>query len=416
MSSSSEIIKINTKCCIVGGGPAGMTLGYLLARAGIDVVVLEKHGDFLRDFRGDTVHPSTLELMHELGILDDFLKLPHQEVSQLAAQIGNEQLILADFSYLASTCKFIAFMPQWSFLDFLSGQAKKYSSFSIKMNTEATGLIEESDRVIGVIAKTQNEELHIKADLVVAADGRTSLMRQCAKLEVQDIGAPMDVLWMRLSRKSSDPPQTLGRINFGIFFIMLNRGEYWQCALVIPKGRVEQYRSAGLEEFRQRIRQIAPFTEDRINELQSWDDIKLLTVKIDRLATWYRDGLLCIGDSAHAMSPVGGVGINLAIQDAVAAANILWQPLHQGSCTLSDLKKIQDRRTYPTHMTQHLQVVIQNNAIKPVLESTQPASVPWFMHSFQMIPYLRSIPARLIGIGFRPEHIRSPDIAKEARL
>lgn len=404
--------EISTQCCVVGGGPAGMMLGFLLARAGVNVVVLEKHGDFLRDFRGDTVHPSTLELMHELGILNEFLKLPHQEVTQLGAQIGGEQLTIVDFSHLPTKCKFIALMPQWDFLDFLADQAKRYSTFNLHLNTEAIGLIEEDDRITGVIAKTKDGEVRIKADLVVGADGRTSIVRQCANLEVEDVGAPMDVLWMRLSRKESDPAQTLGRVDTGVFFIMLNRGDYWQCGYIIAKGTIDKFREEGIEAFRERIVKIAPFTADRVNELKSFDDVKLLTVKVDRLNQWYHQGLLCIGDSAHAMSPVGGVGINLAIQDAVATANILYKPLLENRCTEQDLKLVQARRTYPTRMTQRLQVAIQNNVVSATLNNQKPVTVPWFMNSFKILPALRGIPATVIGMGFRPEHIHTPDVLR----
>ncbi len=290
--------------------------------------------------------------MHELGLLDQFLKLPHQEVSRLQAQIGREVVNLVDFSYLPARCKFIAFMPQWDFLDFLAEQARRYQSFSLRMNTEASGLIEEDGRIAGVVARGGGDELHVRADLVVAADGRGSIIRRCANLDVEDVGAPMDVLWMRLSRKETDPHQTMGRIDAGVFFIMLNRDKYWQCAFLIPKGAADRYRAKGLEAFRQQIAHIAPFTGDRLGELTSWDDIKLLTVKVDRLKRWYRDGLLCIGDCAHAMSPVGGVGINLAIQDAVATANLLHKPLSRGRCPQASLKMVQDRRLLPTRMTQ----------------------------------------------------------------
>jgi 2-polyprenyl-6-methoxyphenol hydroxylase-like FAD-dependent oxidoreductase len=391
-----------------------MMCGYLLARAGIDVIVIEKHGDFLRDFRGDTVHPSTLELIYELGLLSAFLRLPHQEVSKLGAQIGTRFITLADFSYLPTKCKFLAFMPQWDFLDFLADKAKQLKSFSLRMNTEAIRLREHGERVIGVVAKTADGELSIMADLVIAADGRNSIMRQSAKLEVEDIGAPIDVLWMRLSRKKSDPPQTFGRVDTGVFFIMLNREQYWQCGFLIPKDTLEKYKEEGMENFRERIAKIAPFTSNRVNELKSWDDIKLLTVKIDRLKKWYRNGFLCIGDAAHAMSPVGGVGINLAIQDAVAAANILYAPLLRGSCSEEDLKSVQQRRMRPTRMTQRLQVAIQNRVIKPTLEGVLAPSVPWIGRLINGVPLLRGIPAATIGIGFRAEHIHTPD-ARQTR-
>ncbi len=387
-------------------------LGYLLARAGVSVVVIEKHGDFLRDFRGDTVHPSTIELMHELGILDEFLALPHQKVFELGAQIGDDHLQMADFSRLRTQANFVAFMPQWDFLNFLVSKARQYAQFSLLMDTEATGLIENDGQVEGVIADTEDGELRINADLIVGADGRTSIVRNAAGLEVKDVGAPMDILWMRMTRKKTDPPQTLGRINYGVFLIMLNREDYWQCGLVIPKGKLDDYKQQGLEAFRTRITRVAPFMADRVHELKSWDDIKLLTVKVDRLKKWYREGLLCIGDAAHAMSPVGGVGINLAIQDAVATANILYKPLLDRRCTVEELEKVQLRRLYPARMTQRVQVAIQNNVVRPIFKSEGIASLPWLMKGFNKLPALRLLPAAIIGIGFRAEHVQTPDVGK----
>jgi len=385
-----------------------MMTGYLLARAGIKVVVLEKHGDFLRDFRGDTVHPSTLELMDELGILDDLLKRPHQKVSKLGGQFGKDSVTIADFSYLWTKCRFIAFMPQWEFLNFLAEKAGHFPSFTLRMKTEATGLIEEWGRIAGVKARTEDGELHVRTPLVIGADGRNSIIRTCAGLPVEDIGAPMDVLWFRLSRLDSDPSQTLGRVAAGVIFIMINRGDYWQCGFVIAKGKLDQLRAEGLNEFRKRITEIAPFTLGRTREVQSWDDIKLLTVKVDRLKRWYRDGLLCIGDSAHAMSPIGGVGINLAIQDAVATANLLCRPLSKGTCTETDLQKVQARRMYPTIMTQALQVEMQKSFVKSVLDSKGPVSMPWALGLFNALPLLRAVPAAVVGLGFRPEKISTP--------
>jgi 2-polyprenyl-6-methoxyphenol hydroxylase-like FAD-dependent oxidoreductase len=403
---------IQAQCCVVGGGPAGMVLGFLLARAGVDVVVLEKHGDFLRDFRGDTIHPSTLQLMHELGLLEEFLQRPHQQAQQLSAVVGGAEFPIASFAHLPTKCRFIAFMPQWEFLDFVADHAKRYPTFHLRMKTEATELLERGGRVIGVRAKTPNGQLEVHAPLTVGADGRHSTVRQRPGFVVRNIGAPMDVLWMRLSRRHGDPHSPLGRIDQGRFFIMLFRGDYWQCGFLIPKGGYETIRNRGIEEFRAQIAAIAPVMADRVAELRSWDDVKLLTVGVDRLQKWCEPGLLCIGDAAHTMSPVGGVGINLAIQDAVATANILAQSLRAGTTTVEQLRKIQQRRMFPTRMTQWLQVIIQNRVISRVLASKGHVSPPLPLYLFRQIPFLRRIPARLIGMGFRPEHIHTPDVFK----
>jgi 2-polyprenyl-6-methoxyphenol hydroxylase-like FAD-dependent oxidoreductase len=398
---------ISVRCCVAGGGPAGMMLGFLLARAGVDVLVLEKHADFLRDFRGDTIHPSTLEVMRELGLLDEFLKLPHQEVRELNGQVGEMRLTLADFSHLPTRCRFIAMMPQWDFLNFLAAHAARYPSFRLLMEAEVTGLIEESGRVVGVHAKTRDGPRDVHSDLVVAADGRHSIVREKAGLQVQDFGAPMDVLWFRLSRRPEDPPQTMGRFDIGRIFVSINRGDYWQCGFVIPKGQFEEIRKRGLESFREQVAQLAPYARDRVGELRDWEQVKLLTVRVDRLLQWYRPGLLCIGDAAHAMSPVGGVGINLAIQDAVAAANILAGPLQEGALTIDHLHRIQKRRELPTRVTQWLQVAIQRRIIARVLDETGPFEPPLAVRLLARFPLLRRIPARLIGIGVRPEHVRT---------
>jgi 2-polyprenyl-6-methoxyphenol hydroxylase-like FAD-dependent oxidoreductase len=397
---------ISTRCCIAGGGPAGMMLGLLLAHAGIDVVVLEKHGDFLRDFRGDTVHPSTLQVMHELGLLDAFLALPHSEVRSLGVQIGAEFFEVADFSHMPTRCKFIALMPQWDFLDFLAAEAKRYPTFRLLMQTEASGLLRAGDRMVGVSASGPEGSLEIRAELVIGADGRHSTLRDAAGFEVVDRGAPMDVLWLRLSKHASDPGQTLGRVDAGRFFIMLDRNDYWQCAFVIPKGAIDEVHARGLDAFRADIVQLAPFLRDRVHELATWDDVKLLTVAVNRLDTWHRPGLLFIGDAAHAMSPVGGVGINLAIQDAVAAANILVPRMRQGAATLDDLRAVQRRREWPTRMTQRVQIAIQNRVISNVLRDTATPKPPRAMRMLRRYPALRRLPARIVGMGFRPEHIR----------
>jgi 2-polyprenyl-6-methoxyphenol hydroxylase-like FAD-dependent oxidoreductase len=400
---------VTTRCCIAGGGPAGMMLGFLLARAGVDVLVLEKHADFLRDFRGDTIHPSTLEVMAELGLLDAFLKHPHQEVAELTAQIGDERVVLADLSHLPTRCRFIAFMPQWDFLNFLAEQAKRYSSFSLRTQAEVTDLVEDGDRVVGVRARVPGGLLDVRADLVVGADGRHSAVRDLAGLKVEDLGAPMDVLWLRLSKHAADGTQSLGRIDAGRLFVMLDRGDYWQCAFVIPKGGFSELRRRGLPAFRAAIVELNPVLADRVAELVSWDDVKLLTVRVDRLQRWYRPGLLCIGDAAHAMSPVGGVGINLAIQDAVAAANILSGPLRHGPVPVVLLRKVQARRQWPTAMTQGLQLVIQRRIISSVLRLQTKPRTPFILKLLNRVPWLRRIPGRLLGLGFRPEHVRAPE-------
>jgi 2-polyprenyl-6-methoxyphenol hydroxylase-like FAD-dependent oxidoreductase len=384
-----------------------MMLGFLLARAGIDVVVLEKHGDFLRDFRGDTIHPSTLELMNELGILEDFLEQPHQEVRQLGGQIGSEFVMLADFGHLPTRCKFIALMPQWDFLDFLARHARSLPQFQLKMQSEVIDVLVEGGRIAGVRAKTPAGICEIAAHLVIAADGRQSIVREKAGLGVEDFGAPMDVLWFRMSRRSSDGEQTLGRVVSGKMMVMLNREDYWQCAYLIRKGDFDRIKRSGLEAFRTDIVSVAPFLQDRISELQSWDPIKLLTVRVDRLRQWYRPGLLCIGDAAHAMSPIGGVGINLAIQDAVAAANILADSLSKRSVSTADLRRVQKRREFPARITQAVQVFLQDRLIGRILGSNEQIRLPLLFKLFRRWPFLRRIPARLIGIGFRPEHIRA---------
>lgn len=408
MTSKPQSLK--TRCCIAGGGPAGMMLGFLLARAGVDVIVLEKHADFLRDFRGDTIHPSTLEVIYELGLLEEFLKRPHQEIREFSGQIGDDMIPLADLTHLPTHCKFLGFMPQWDFLDFIAEQARAYPAFKLIMQAEVTDLIVKGNTIAGVKAKTPAGEIEVRADLVVGCDGRESAVRERADLHIESLGAPIDVLWFRVSRKANDPGQVLGRFVPGKILVMLNRDAYWQCAFVIRKGAFDEIKQRGLEAFRVDIVGVAPFLKDRVGEIKDWEPIKLLTVLVDRLRKWYRPGLLCIGDAAHAMSPVGGVGINLAIQDAVAAANVLARPLNEGYVSLSHLQKIQWRREFPTRVTQWAQVQVQERILNTVLGSQQQIRAPWFLRLFKKFPILRRIPARLIGIGVRPEHVKTPDV------
>jgi 2-polyprenyl-6-methoxyphenol hydroxylase-like FAD-dependent oxidoreductase len=396
------------QCCIAGGGPAGMMLGLLLARAGVRVLVLEKHADFLRDFRGDTIHPSTLEVIAELGLLEGLLSLPHQKVRKLSAMVGSTEITMADFTHLPTRCKFIAFMPQWDFLNFLAAHAARYPSFTLLMKTEAHDLIQEGGRIRGLRAKTTEGDLDVRADLVVAADGRHSDLRRAAGLSVEELGAPIDVLWFRMSRRATDPQETMGRFLAGAVFVMIQRGDYWQCGLVIAKGGFDRVQAAGLDAFRTRVRELAPFLGGRVNELADWEQVKLLTVRVDRLRHWYRPGLLCIGDAAHAMSPVGGVGINLAIQDAVAAANLLAAKLRDGDVTERDLEAVQRRRSFPTRVTQALQLAVQNRVIAPTLGATTNPTPPLVVRLFAQFAPLRRIPARIVGLGVRPEHITSP--------
>ena len=385
-----------------------MMLGLLLARAGVSVLVLEKHGDFLRDFRGDTLHPSTLEIMHELGVLERFLQLPHQKVSRINAQFGDLAFTVADFSHLPTQCRYVAFMPQWDFLNFLVEVGNMYPGFQVRMGAEVTDLVESDRAVVGLRAETQAGLLEVRASLVVGADGRHSIVRKQAGLAVEEFGAPMDVLWFRLSRQSNDPADPMGRFDTGRIFIMLNRGDYWQCGFVIAKGSLKDVQAQGLPAFRNSVAKLAPFAADRVHELRDWDAIKLLTVQVDRLRQWYKPGLLCIGDAAHAMSPVGGVGINLAIQDAVATANLLAQSLREGRTTETDLAKVQARRIWPTELTQRAQLLVQDRVISRVLDSKVPRRPPFAVRLIARFPILRRIPARMIGLGVRPEHVQTP--------
>ncbi|HZY98231.1 MAG TPA: FAD-dependent oxidoreductase [Candidatus Baltobacteraceae bacterium] len=397
---------IDTAVCVVGGGPAGMMLSLLLARAGVDVVLLERHPDFLRDFRGDTIHPSTLDVIDELGMLEDFLRLPHQRVTSLSGNLGGATVRVADFSHLPTRCKFLAFMPQWDFLDFLGGRARAYPGFHLHLQTRAHDLLFVGERVAGVRAQTPQGEIEIRSSLTVAADGRDSVLRGRAGLIPTEIGAPMDVLWLRLTKRADDPHETFGYIRDGRIVALIDRGEYWQCAYVIAKGSFEELRVGGIEGLRASLAATVPFLADRTAELRSWDDVRLLTVRVDRLERWYRDGFLCIGDAAHAMSPIGGVGINLAIQDAVAAANRLASKLARGAVSTGDLAAVQRRREFPAKATQALQVFIQRNVIGRVLGSGHSPLLSIVPKLARYVPLLPRVPGRLVAVGLRPEHLR----------
>ncbi len=403
---------IRTTCCIVGGGPAGVMLGYLLARAGVEALVLEKHADFNRDFRGDTVHPSTLEVMHELGLLDDLLKLPHQRVTSVSARVGDFEFHAADFRYLPTHCKFVALMPQWDFLNFLTERARRFPGFALRMQYEGVDLIRDDGRVAGVEARSPEGPLQIQSDLVVACDGRHSKIRKAAGLSVEEFGVPIDVLWFHISRRGGDPEQVLGTLNYGKALILINRGDYFQAGMIIRKGSFDEIKAQGLDAFRENIVQIASYLRDRVSELESWDKIKLLTVQINRLRKWHLPGLLCIGDAAHAMSPAGGVGINLAIQDAVAAANLLAQPLLDGDVTEALLDRLQRRREFPTRVTQWLQVTA-HHAFQAVFKSRERLEAPWQLKAFERMPGRKFVMGYVVGVGVRPEHVANPETARE---
>ena len=398
------------QCCVVGGGPAGMMLGYLLGRAGVKTLVLEKHADFLRDFRGDTVHPSTLMIMQELGLIEDFLQLPHSEIRALSVEIGATRLKVADFARVSAPYRFVALMPQWDFLNFLADKGRRFPALQVRMSTQVTSLIQADGRVTGVKVATQDNSLEVRADLVIGCDGRSSTVRAASGLVVQDLGSPIDVLWFRLSKKAGDPEQVLGRVGADTMIVTIDRTDYWQCAFVIGKGGIGSIQAKGLEAFKAAIAHGARFLSDRVDELRSFDDIKLLSVSVDRLTTWSKPGLLCIGDAAHAMSPVGGVGINLAIQDAVATANLLAMKLRAGTVRDGDLDAVRQRRLFPAKVIQGLQVAVHNRVLKPVVSGAERTlKVPWPMKVLDGNAWLRRWPAQFLGMGVRPEHVHSPD-------
>lgn len=397
---------ITTACAIVGGGPAGLMLGFMLARAGVDVTVIEKHGDFLRDFRGDTIHPSTLQVMHELGLADELLKLPHTQARSLHAEIGGKDITIADFSRLPTKNRFIAFMPQWDFLNFLAGEAKRYPNFRLLMQTEVNDLIIENGVVAGLRASSADGPITIRSSLVVGADGRNSIARSLAGLEIESFGIPSEVLWMKFSHLASDPPYTMGHAGPRQGFVMIDRGDYWQCGYIVRRGTYADIKAGGIDAFRAMVAAVSPLPEDRVQELASFDDVHLLSIRIDRLKQWWRSGLLCIGDAAHAMSPIGGVGVNLAIQDAVAAANILAAPLKDGRLSDRHLAAVEKRRMFPTKATQKIQLMMRSDKRKREANASTRGGPPGFIKGIARWPILAHLSGRLIGLGFRPEHVR----------
>lgn len=407
MDASAPEAVIETGCVIAGAGPGGLMLGLLLARAGVDVVVAEKHGDFLRDFRGDTVHPSTLEIVHQLGLLDALLRLPHTQAPKLHAEIGGHEVTIADFSRLPAKCRFIAFMPQWDFLDFLAREAGRLPNFRLLMNAQVEDLVEAGGRVAGLRARLPEGPLEIRASLVVGADGRNSTIRDKAGLEVESFGAPSDVLWMKLSHQPDDPPYTMGHGGPRQGFVMVDRGDYWQCGYVVRKGSFGDVKAMGLEAFRAAVAAVSPLPAGRVAEIRSWEDVHPLSIRIDRLKRWWRPGLICIGDAAHAMSPIGGFGVNLAIQDAVAAANILSAPLRGGTMRDRHLAAVEKRRSFPTKATQKIQLMMQGSSRRRQADAAHRSGPPAFVRGIARWPFLAHLAGRLVGMGIRPERLHA---------
>lgn len=398
--------ELTTTCVIAGAGPAGLMLGYLLARAGVPVTVVEKHGDFLRDFRGDTIHPSTLEVMEELGLIDRFLALPHTRAPKLTAQMGGQTITMADFSRLPVKHRFIAFMPQWDFLNFLAAEAARYPHFRLIMNAKVTGLIEAPQGLGGLVVETQEGPLAIRSRLVVGADGRNSIVREKAGLSVESFGSPSEVVWMKLSKQAGDPNEVMGHAGPRQGFVLIDRGDYWQCGYVVRGTTFAEIKAKGIKAFRQMVADVSPLPSSRVEEVVTFDDTSLLTVRIDRLQKWWRPGLICIGDAAHAMSPIGGVGVNLAIQDAVATANILGRPLREGRLSDEDLAAVEKRRLFPTKATQKLQLMMRSSRRTDQADAAKRKGPPAFIRGIARWPVLAHLAGRLMGLGFRMEHVR----------